>query len=63
MHRVWYSHYGNNVKMNIGTFGETFWVTLKGAVGIKIPIKKEVTTKNGDKKLEEVMFEVAQQGV
>lgn len=48
--------------MTIGEYGETFWVTLKGKVGIHVPIEKEVVDKNGEMKKEKVLTRVAGQG-
>lgn len=48
--------------MWLGEFGETFWVTLKGRVGIIIPLEKEVVDKNGETKKEKVPTKVAVQG-
>lgn len=45
-----------------GEFGETFWVTLKGKVGILVPIEKEITDKNGQVRKEKVLTRVAGQG-
>ena len=53
----------NNVYLLfLGEFGETFWVTLKGKVGILVPIEKDVSDKNGEVRREKVLTRVAGQG-
>lgn len=44
--------------LSAGEFGETFWVCLKGNVGVVVPIEKDVQDKNGEVRKEKVMTEV-----
>lgn len=45
----------------IGEYGDTFWVTLKGTVGIKVKTEREIE-KNGERVKEKIDLEVASRG-
>ena len=56
---LWHCFYSVYI---LGEIGENFWVTLKGRVGILVPIEKDVPDKNGQMKKEKVLTRVAGQG-
>lgn len=45
-----------------GEFGETFWITLKGKVGILIPKEREIKTKQGEVRKEKVPLKISVEG-